>query len=54
MKEKLVKVIERLDPSIIGPKVLFSEQLYYGHRKILMAYAGASEHLVIRGSVDHG
>lgn len=48
------RVLKRLDRSLSGPIVEFSEQFLYGHREILICYAGLDAKSLIKGSVEHG
>ena len=48
------RVLKRLDRSLSGPIVEFSEQFLYGHREILVSYSGLDAKALIKGSVEHG
>ena len=48
------KVVKRLDRNLEGPISNFIEQFRYGHREILILYAGLQKNLAIRGSIEHG
>ena len=48
------RILKRVDRSLSGPIVEFSEQFLYGHREILMNYAGFSDQSMIKGSLEHG
>ncbi len=48
------RVLKRVDRSLSGPIVEFSEQFLYGHREILIDYAGLGPKSMIKGSVEHG
>ena len=48
------RILKRLDRGISGPLVEFSEQFLYGHREILMSYAGFDDKAMIKGSIEHG
>lgn len=48
------RVLKRLDRSLSGPIVEFSEQFLYGHREILIDYAGLHSTSMIKGSIEHG
>lgn len=50
----LQRVLKRLDRSLSGPIVEFSEQFLYGHREILIDYAGLEANAMIKGSIEHG
>jgi hypothetical protein len=50
----LQRVLKRIDRSLSGPIVEFSEQFLYGHREILMTYAGLDARAMIKGSIEHG
>jgi hypothetical protein len=50
----LQRVLKRLDRALSGPIVEFSEQFLYGHREILIDYAGLEANSMIKGSVEHG
>lgn len=54
IKSKLIKIVKRLDRSLSGPANNFSEQFMYGHREILIAYAGVKANMAIKGSIEHG
>lgn len=43
-----------MDRSLSGPANNFSEQFLYGHREILIAYAGVKAGMALRGSIEHG
>lgn len=47
-------MIKRVDREISGPLNNFSEQFRFGHREVLVLYAGVSPYLAIRGSIEHG
>ena len=53
-KERLQRLLKRLDRQLSGPLVEFSEQFLYGHREILIDYAGLPDDALIRGSLEHG
>lgn len=53
-KERLQRLLKRLDRQLSGPLVEFSEQFLYGHREILIDYAGLPDNALIRGSLEHG
>lgn len=46
--------LKRLDRALSGPIVEFSEQFLYGHREILVSYAGLDARSMIKGSIEHG
>ena len=48
------KTLKRIDRSLSGPLVIFSEQFLYGHREILCSYAGLDSQAMIKGSMEHG
>ena len=48
------RVLKRIDRSLSGPLVEFSEQFLYGHREILMNYAQLDNKAMIKGSLEHG
>jgi hypothetical protein len=50
----LQRLLKRLDRSLSGPIVEFSEQFLYGHREILVGYAGLDARAMIKGSIEHG
>jgi len=54
MKLSLGKIINRLGRNLEGPRSNFVEQFRYGHREILVLYAGLSPDMAIRGSLEHG
>jgi hypothetical protein len=54
VKNKLIKIIKRIDRSLSGPANNFSEQFMYGHREILTAYAGSKANMALKGSIEHG
>jgi hypothetical protein len=54
IRNKLIKIIKRIDRSLNGPANNFSEQFMYGHREILIAYAGIKANMAIKGSIEHG
>jgi hypothetical protein len=48
------KLIKKVDRTISGPIVEFSEQFLYGNREVLCAYAGLDNRFMIHGSLEHG
>ena len=48
------RLLKRVDRDLSGPIVEFSEQFLYGHREILIDYAGLEPNCVIKGSIEHG
>ena len=54
VKPKIQRILKRIDRSLTGPLVEFSEQFLYGHREILINYAQLSDEDLIFGSVEHG
>lgn len=48
------RLLKRIDRSLSGPIVEFSEQFLYGHREILCTYANLPNTAAIAGSVEHG
>ncbi len=48
------RVLKRIDRDLSGPIVGFSEQFLYGHREILIDYAGLEPNCMIKGSIEHG
>lgn len=48
------RVLERIDRSLSGPLVEFSEQFLYGHREILISHAQLGNKAMVKGSVEHG
>ena len=48
------RVLKRIDRSLSGPLVEFSEQFLYGHREILISHAQLGNKAMIKGSVEHG
>jgi hypothetical protein len=46
--------LKRIDRALSGPIVEFSEQFLYGHREILVSYAGLDARSMIKGSIEHG
>ena len=50
----LQKSLKRIDRSLSGPLVVFSEQFLYGHREILCSYAGLDSRAMIKGAIEHG
>lgn len=48
------RVLKRIDRDLSGPIVEFSEQFLYGHREILISYAGLDAKTMITGSIEHG
>lgn len=48
------RLLKRMDRALSGPIVEFSEQFLYGHREILMRYAGMNEKAMLTGSIEHG
>lgn len=48
------RALKRADRSLSGPIVEFSEQFLYGHREILINFAGLNAKSLIKGSVEHG
>jgi hypothetical protein len=53
-KVNLQRLLKRLDRQLSGPLVEFSEQFLYGHREILIDYAGLPDDALIKGSLEHG
>jgi len=54
VKPSLTRAVKRLDRELSGPASNFSEQFLYGHREILIDYAGLDARLAIKGSIEHG
>jgi len=54
LKTNIQRILKRMDRSISGPLVEFSEQFLYGHREILMTYAGFGDRAMLTGSIEHG
>ena len=54
LKFNIQRILKRLDRSLSGPIVEFSEQFLYGHREILIDHSGLSSKSLIKGSVEHG
>lgn len=48
------RLLKRMDRALSGPIVEFSEQFLYGHREILVSYAGLPDNSLIKGSLEHG
>jgi hypothetical protein len=48
------RILKRVDRGLSGPIVEFSEQFLYGHREILVNYAGLDPKAMIKGSIEHG
>lgn len=52
--QNIQRVLKRIDRDLSGPIVSFSEQFLYGHREILIDYAGLDDNCMIKGSIEHG
>jgi hypothetical protein len=48
------RLIKKIDRTISGPVVEFSEQFLYGNREVLCAYSGLDHRFMIHGSLEHG
>lgn len=48
------RLLKRLDRTLSGPIVEFSEQFLYGHREIIVTYADLHEKAMLLGSIEHG
>lgn len=48
------RILKKVDRTLSGPLVEFSEQFLYGHREALCVYAGLPPKSIIKGSLEHG